>query len=72
MMTHIVMAPATRSGRGIMEDAENKVFEKMDDIVNHFGTPVKVFTLSEFMDACNNEEVLLETSWITYVRSKRQ
>lgn len=68
MITCMVLAPTTVERRKL-EDVEDKVFDAVDDIDEHFSpAPIKVFTLSEFVDACNNEEVLLDISWITYVK----
>ena len=31
---------------------------------------VEVYTLSDFMDGCNNQEINLELYWVSYIRLK--
>lgn len=67
MTTCIVLAPTTFERR-FMEDSEDKIFDTLEDAVEHFlPAEVLIYTLSEFMDLCNNEEIELSISWITYV-----
>jgi hypothetical protein len=35
-------------------------------------TDVEVYTLSDFMDGCNNQEINLELYWVSYIRLKNE
>lgn len=56
------------NARQDLEDVEGRVFDKVDDVDRHFAPmEVRTYTLSEFVDAANNEEVDLYHLWITHV-----
>ena len=51
-----------------VEDVEGKFFETADDVVKYFAPiRVKIYSMSEFVDACNNEEIDLNDIWMTYI-----
>jgi len=72
MTTCMVMAPVTPVTRQFLEDMEQRVFKTVEDVYAHFekyykGVPIKTYTLSEFVDACNDQEIILDASWLTSV-----
>ena len=54
-----------------VEDVEGKTFDTVDDVDKYFA-PIRVntYTISEFVDACNNEEIKLDDVWVTYINIK--
>lgn len=62
------------NGRKIAERIEDESFKDYDSLLKtlrkteggDFGFSY-VFNLSEFMDACNNQEIDLEAYWVSYV-----
>lgn len=74
-MLHIVTIDvwATKdSARQICEDIQGQVFGDFDDLKKAVkGIDITVYTLSEFMDAYNNEEVNEANTFMTYVQLER-
>lgn len=67
----IVLLPVdTFDRRNDAEAIEDCVFTtvfKMLESLKKNSMWVKIFTLSDFMDACNDEEICLEGYWVTYI-----
>jgi len=70
------------NGRKIAEDIENQEFEDAKTLIaeiqkrgskrgKHKHGLVLILSLTDFMDDCNNQEVELHSSWISYVRLKK-
>lgn len=70
-------------GRKVAERIENEKFESHTDLVkrlmlelgtegaNYDDYNIQVWTLSDFMDACNSEDINLVDTWIGYVQLKK-
>jgi hypothetical protein len=59
-------------GRKIAEHIENTLFNTPDDILrtvkeNENGL-VSIYPITDFMDACNNQEIELDGVWISYAQ----
>ena len=66
------------NGRKVMETIENMVFENAYKVVEEIKNmpymsheqfvkgSVNFYELTDFMDACNNEEISLNTVWVGY------
>jgi hypothetical protein len=59
-------------GRKIAEHIENTLFNTCDDIrrtvkENENGL-VAIYPITDFMDACNNEEINLGEFWVSYAQ----
>jgi len=67
----IVMVIASVEGvvdRTALEQVEGQVFGSLADIYTALGSKdVYVYTLSDFMDAMNNEEISEPNNWFGYV-----
>jgi len=75
METKIVMAKVDKVDRERLEWIEEKQYHGAREVEMDLGCLdgiekgyIKIYTLSEFMDACNNEEVILTKWWIGYVK----
>ena len=60
------------NGRKIAENIENILFNTCDDIrrkvkENENGL-VAIYSITDFMDACNNEEINLGEFWVSYAK----
>ncbi len=59
-------------GRKIAENIENILFNTPDDILRKVREKedgfVAVYPITDFMDACNNQEIELEGVWVSYAR----
>jgi len=56
--------------RTLAESIENKTYNTkagINGLYNSLPTDSLVYELTEFMDACNNQEIELEGYWLTYV-----
>jgi len=60
------------NGRKISENIENTLFNTCNDILrkarekeNGF---VAIYPISDFIDACNNQEIELENFWVSYAQ----
>ena len=60
------------NGRKIAEEIENILFNAPEDIIrkakekeNGF---VAVYPITDFMDACNDQDINLENFWISYAQ----
>jgi len=70
-------------GRKVAEHVENEKFESYTDLVkrlmlelgsegaNYDDYNIQVLSLTDFMDACNNQDINLENVWIGYVHIKK-
>ena len=63
------------NGREVVEHLENREFQTLKEIEDaateeNSGLPAffGVYELTDFMDACNNEELNIVNIWIGYVR----
>jgi hypothetical protein len=67
MKTFIVLLPIDEkpNGREYLESIENEVFDIME-----IPDCLEYFTLSEFMDKFNNEEVEQNGFWLGYIQVK--
>lgn len=69
-----------RNGRQVCERLENQKFDSQTDLLTAVKseldseiedeTNVQLWTLSDFMDVCNDQEMNLENVWIGYVHIK--
>ncbi len=59
-------------GRKIAENIENMLFNTPDDILRRVREKedgfVAIYPITDFMDACNNQEIELEGVWISYAQ----
>ena len=59
-------------GRKIAENIENMLFNTCDDILRKAREKedgfVAIYPISDFMDACNNQEIELENFWVSYAQ----
>jgi hypothetical protein len=61
----------TNITRQDMEDIEDVTFETVDGVDKHFAPKkVTVYTLSEWVDALNNEEIDIDKIWVTHINIK--
>lgn len=60
------------NGRKIAENIENMLFNTPDDILRKVREEedgfVAIYPITDFMDACNNQEIELEGVWVSYAR----
>lgn len=74
MQTVIVLISVSDSseGRKVAENIENEVFRNPETLLHKIKEKdcgwAAVFSLSDFMDACNNEEIDLNGVWISYAQ----
>ena len=59
-------------GRKIAENIENMLFNTPDDILRKVREKedgfVAIYPITDFMDACNNQEIELDGVWISYAQ----
>lgn len=59
-------------GRKIAENIENMLFNTPDDILRRVREKedgfVAIYPITDFMDACNNQEIELEGVWVSYAQ----
>jgi len=63
----VLVYPVDSYDREDAENIENSLYS-IEELESVIPNDVQMFTLTDFMDACNNEEFSLETSWISYIR----
>lgn len=61
--------------RKALEGIEGMTFETMDDVAKELGQEIEYYTLSDFMDLCNDSDsgrelIDLDTHWIGYISLK--
>jgi hypothetical protein len=60
------------NGRKIAENIENTLFNTPDDILRKVREKedgfVAIYPITDFMDACNNQEIELEGVWVSYAQ----
>lgn len=63
------------NGRKIAELIENQEFKTPDDVLSKVreeeNGSVAIYPISDFMDACNNQEIELEGVWVSYVYTEK-
>lgn len=67
------------NGRKVAERIKNEKFNSYTELLESIKSKIRyndhavqVWSLTEFMDACNNQELNLENVWISYVHIKQQ
>lgn len=67
-MTYIVLYPVNhkKDGRPLLESIEGQVFISLEAVKNVY-KEIQVYTLSEFMDLCNDQELILDNFWVGYI-----
>ena len=59
-------------GRKIAENIENMLFNTPDDILRKVREKedgfAAIYPITDFMDACNNQEIELDGVWISYAQ----
>lgn len=71
MKTIVILMPVNNKeyvGRKELESIENDKFNNLKDINTSVGTQCSFYSMSEFMDMCNNQEFVENLWWIGYVR----
>ena len=64
----IVLLPiATYDRHNNAEAYENAVFQTYEEVRGLFGEEASIYELTDFMDECNNEDLNLESYWLTYI-----
>jgi len=60
------------NGRKIAESVENILFNTPEDILRKVRAEedgfVAIYPITDFMDACNNQEIELEGMWISHAK----
>lgn len=71
MDKYIVLGEAYDFDRSEIEDIEGIVFKDLTE-ANKYYAPRKItiYSVSEFVDASNDEHIDLDNSWITYIHIK--
>ena len=64
--TFVILLPIEIFERENAENIENTTLTNLSDVDFTEGG-VEVYTLTEFMEACNNQEIDLDEYWLTYV-----
>ena len=75
MKPYIILAHVseTEIDRRDLENIEDQSFKTLEDLQNELKTTnFEIYTLSEFMDLWNNEEVTPEQNWIGYVNLEEE
>jgi len=74
-ITYVVLVPVVSpldeslDGRKLAESIENNVFDSLDAIQDDLlYDEAIILNLSDFMDYCNNRELILDNYWVSYVR----
>jgi hypothetical protein len=62
------------NSRGVCEDIQNEEYEDLGEFMTKIGSPpmVCVYSMSEFMDLYNNEELDEVNTFMTYIRLKKE
>ena len=69
--THIVLFNVEITQRRMAENIEGMSFNCFGDIVDAIKSEnFTIWPITDFMDACNNQEIDLENFWISYVNLK--
>lgn len=73
--TVIVLSHTSYVGRDEMEGFENTIFENKNQFLETIGQSVntdgiRLYTLTDFMDECNNEEIDISNYWFGYIQLK--
>ena len=63
----VLVYPIYNYTREDAENIENSLYS-IEELESVIPDDVQMFTLSDFMDACNNDEVNIYGSWISYIR----
>ena len=74
-MKLILIASVEDGDRQELESIENQKFNSVNQIRDSLDFPVGIYTLTEFMDACNDtdddseksERINIDESWLGYV-----
>ena len=75
MKPYVILAHVseTEIDRRDLENIEDQSFKTLEDLQNELKTTnFEIYTLSEFMDLWNNEEVTPEQNWIGYVNLEEE
>lgn len=71
LMVVLISVDDFTNGRKIAEEIENQNFKTPNDVLSKVREKedgfVGICPISDFMDACNNQDVFLEGVWISYV-----
>ena len=73
MKTQIVLIPVDNEsdGRKIAERIESQKYSSISEILEEFPEEEResiiIHELTDFMDLCNNQELNLESVWVSYV-----
>ena len=65
--TYVILLPIDIFNREKAESIENTILTNLYD-VDFMKDGGEAYRLSEFMDACNNQEIDLSKYWLTYVQ----
>ena len=74
METHIIIAPVNSFERKQLENIENQKFDSEQAVRDELGDKdnnLIIHTLTDFMDECNDEMVMLTEEWLGYVQIKK-
>tara|TARA_B100000927_G_C16435716_1_gene457517 strand:+ start:550 stop:783 length:234 start_codon:yes stop_codon:yes gene_type:complete len=74
-MKLILIASVKDGDRQELESIENQKFNSVNQIRDSLGFPVDIYSLTKFMDACNDtdddseksERINIDESWLGYV-----
>lgn len=65
--TIVIIAPI-RVGRKTLEQIEYDKFNSIEEIKECVGETALLYPITDFMDAYNNDELNIKTTWMGYVR----
>lgn len=82
----VVLIPVNNftNGRKIAKTMENKTFKNTAEVISEIhakdneedntesSTTVRIYEISDYMDACNNQEIELEDFWVSYAFIKKR
>ena len=75
MKTYILALNVENGDRKDLECIEGNVYASYDELrekVGFLAKEINIFPLTDFMDACNNQEVALDETWISYVHVQEE
>lgn len=74
-MVVLISVDEFTNGRKIAENIENQEFKTPDDVLSKIREEengyVAIYPISDFMDACNDQEIELEGVWVSYVHVEK-
>ena len=69
-ITYILLIPVDNNDRKQAEHIENTIFKnnsELTEVIENKFEDTYYYSLSDFVDACNDQEINLENYWLSYI-----